>query len=92
MFVRVWDVCVNVICVFVRVCAGVCDGCKALDAFSNAVKINQDYAEAYHQRGLCRMRLQQSKSVQDFNRALSINPNLFQVSLGYRPTTGIKGQ
>ncbi|XP_067099361.1 uncharacterized protein ttc6 [Osmerus mordax] len=53
----------------------------ALDAFSNAVKINQDYAEAYHQRGLCRMRLQQSKSVQDFNRALSINPNLFQVYL-----------
>ncbi|KAL2099075.1 hypothetical protein ACEWY4_005555 [Coilia grayii] len=54
---------------------------QACDAFSNAVKINPDYAEAYHQRGLCRMRLHQVKSVQDLNRALSINPYFFQVYL-----------
>uniref|UniRef100_A0A4W5M2Y3 Tetratricopeptide repeat domain 6 n=1 Tax=Hucho hucho TaxID=62062 RepID=A0A4W5M2Y3_9TELE len=65
---------------------------QAFDAFSNAVKINPDYADAYHQRGLCRMRLQQSKSVQDFNRALFINPNLFQVYLSRAAFYGAKGR
>ncbi|XP_064783069.1 uncharacterized protein ttc6 [Oncorhynchus masou masou] len=65
---------------------------QAFDAFSNAVKMNPDYADAYHQRGLCRMRLQQSKSVQDFNRALFINPNLFQVYLSRAAFYGAKGR
>nr|XP_015206045.1 PREDICTED: tetratricopeptide repeat protein 6 isoform X1 [Lepisosteus oculatus] len=65
---------------------------QALEAFSNAVKINPDYADAFYQRGLCRMRLQQSKSVQDFNRALSINPNLFQVYLSRAAFYGDKGR
>eukprot|EP00063_Salmo_salar_P075225 XP_014050060.1 PREDICTED: tetratricopeptide repeat protein 6 isoform X1 [Salmo salar] len=65
---------------------------QAFDAFSNAVKINPDYADAYHQRGLCRMRLQQSESVQDFNRALFINPNLFQVYLSRAAFYGAKGR
>ncbi|CAB1331169.1 unnamed protein product, partial [Coregonus sp. 'balchen'] len=64
----------------------------AFDAFSNAVKINPDFADAYHQRGLCRMRLQQSKSVQDFNRALFINPDLFQVYLSRAAFYGAKGR
>uniref|UniRef100_A0A3P8XAW7 Tetratricopeptide repeat domain 6 n=1 Tax=Esox lucius TaxID=8010 RepID=A0A3P8XAW7_ESOLU len=64
----------------------------AFEAFSNAVKINPDYADAYHQRGLCHMHLQQSTSVQDFNRALSINPNLFQVYLSRAAFYGAKGR
>ena len=36
--------------------------------------------QAYYQRGLARMKLKQSKGVQDFNRALAINPNIFQVT------------
>ncbi|XP_012992794.3 uncharacterized protein ttc6 [Esox lucius] len=65
---------------------------QAFEAFSNAVKINPDYADAYHQRGLCHMHLQQSTSVQDFNRALSINPNLFQVYLSRAAFYGAKGR
>ncbi|XP_041927161.1 uncharacterized protein ttc6 isoform X2 [Alosa sapidissima] len=65
---------------------------QACDAFSNAVKINPDYAEAYHQRGLCRMRLNQSKSVQDLNRALSLNPNFFQVYLSRATFYGSRGR
>ncbi|XP_066525404.1 uncharacterized protein ttc6 isoform X2 [Hoplias malabaricus] len=65
---------------------------QALEAFSNAVRINPDYADAYHQRGLCRIRLQHSRSVQDFNRALSINPNFFQVYLSLAAFYGTKGR
>ncbi|MGH0182233.1 UNVERIFIED_CONTAM: hypothetical protein FKN15_009259 [Acipenser sinensis] len=54
---------------------------KALEAFTSAVKINPEHADAFYQRGLCKMRLQQATSVHDFNRALAANPNLFQVYL-----------
>nr|XP_023696055.1 tetratricopeptide repeat protein 6 isoform X1 [Paramormyrops kingsleyae] len=54
---------------------------QALDAFNGAVKINPNLADAYHQRGLCRMRLGQPESVQDFNRALAVDPSCFQVYL-----------
>ena len=36
--------------------------------------------QAYYQRGLARMKLKQSKGIQDFNRALAINHNIFQVT------------
>uniref|UniRef100_A0A8B9KLU6 Tetratricopeptide repeat domain 6 n=1 Tax=Astyanax mexicanus TaxID=7994 RepID=A0A8B9KLU6_ASTMX len=63
----------------------------ALEAFSKATRINPDYAEAYHQRGLCRIRLQHSNSVQDFNRALCINPNFYQAYLSRAALYGAKG-
>ncbi|XP_072545496.1 uncharacterized protein ttc6 isoform X2 [Salminus brasiliensis] len=65
---------------------------QALEAFSSATRINPDYAEAYHQRGLCRIRLQHSKSVQDFNRALYINPNFYQAYLSRAVFYGAKGR
>ncbi|XP_062863091.1 uncharacterized protein ttc6 isoform X2 [Trichomycterus rosablanca] len=65
---------------------------QALDAFSNAVKMNPENADAYYQRGLCRMRLQYSKSVEDFDRALFINPDFFQVYLSLASFYGSKGQ
>ncbi|XP_043930180.1 tetratricopeptide repeat protein 6 [Protopterus annectens] len=64
---------------------------KALDAFTNAVKIFPDHADAYYQRGLCKMRLKQVKCIQDFNRALTCNPNLFQAYLSRAAFYGIKG-
>uniref|UniRef100_W5JYA2 Tetratricopeptide repeat domain 6 n=1 Tax=Astyanax mexicanus TaxID=7994 RepID=W5JYA2_ASTMX len=64
---------------------------QALEAFSKATRINPDYAEAYHQRGLCRIRLQHSNSVQDFNRALCINPNFYQAYLSRAALYGAKG-
>ncbi|XP_073668573.1 uncharacterized protein ttc6 [Paramisgurnus dabryanus] len=65
---------------------------QALDAFNSAVSIKPDYAEAYHHRGLCRMRLQDSMSVQDFNTALRINPNLYQVHLSRAALYGAEGR
>ncbi|KAG8560814.1 hypothetical protein GDO81_015139, partial [Engystomops pustulosus] len=54
---------------------------QALEALTNAVKNRSAYCDAYYQRGLCRMRLQQSQCVQDFNKALQINPTHFQAYL-----------
>ncbi|KAM4663541.1 tetratricopeptide repeat protein 6 [Discoglossus pictus] len=54
------------------------DFLQAFEALSSAIKISSDYCDAYYQRGLCRVRLQQSKCVEDFNRALEINPEHFQ--------------
>ncbi|KAM4013379.1 tetratricopeptide repeat protein 6 isoform 2-T2 [Anomaloglossus baeobatrachus] len=54
---------------------------QALEALTSAVKNRSGYCDAYYQRGLCRMRLQQSKCVQDFNKTLEINPEHFQAYL-----------
>ncbi|XP_075701122.1 tetratricopeptide repeat protein 6 isoform X2 [Rhinoderma darwinii] len=54
---------------------------QALEALTNAVKYRSGYCDAYYHRGLCRMRLQQSQCVQDFNKALQINSKHFQAYL-----------
>ncbi|XP_059375921.1 uncharacterized protein ttc6 isoform X2 [Carassius carassius] len=64
----------------------------ALDAFNSAVSMNPDHAEAHHQRGLCRVHLQDSTGVQDFNKALQINPNLYQVHLSRAALYGAQGR
>ncbi|KAL1257548.1 hypothetical protein QQF64_010792, partial [Cirrhinus molitorella] len=64
----------------------------ALDAFNSAVSMNPDHAEALHQRGLCRVHLQDSTGVQDFNRALQINPGLYQVHLSRAALYGAQGR
>ncbi|XP_051724987.1 uncharacterized protein ttc6 isoform X2 [Ctenopharyngodon idella] len=65
---------------------------QALDAFNSAVSMNPDHAEARHQRGLCRVHLRDFTGVQDFNRALQINPNLFQVHLSRAALYGAEGR
>lgn len=37
-------------------------------------------SQAFYQRGLTKMKLKHAKGIHDFNRALAINPTLFQVS------------
>ncbi|XP_063803913.1 tetratricopeptide repeat protein 6 [Pseudophryne corroboree] len=54
---------------------------QALEALTSAVKARSDYCDAYYQRGLCRMHLQQAKCLLDFNKALEINPKHFQACL-----------
>ncbi|XP_078089235.1 uncharacterized protein ttc6 [Mustelus asterias] len=51
---------------------------KAIDSFNNTLKFNPKFAKAYYQRGLCRMKLHDVNCVQDFHRALEINPQLFE--------------
>ncbi|XP_048046910.1 uncharacterized protein ttc6 isoform X2 [Megalobrama amblycephala] len=65
---------------------------QALDAFNSAVRMNPDHAEALHQRGLCRVHLRDFTGVQDFNRALQINPNLYQVHLSRAALYGAEGR
>jgi tetratricopeptide (TPR) repeat protein len=36
------------------------------------------YIKAYYNRGLARVHLNSSKAIQDFNRSLAIDPNLFE--------------
>ncbi|XP_016129583.1 uncharacterized protein ttc6, partial [Sinocyclocheilus grahami] len=64
----------------------------ALDAFNSAVSMNPDHAEAHHQRGLCRVHLQDSTGVQDFNKALQIDPSLYQVHLSRAALYGAQGR
>ncbi|XP_073410285.1 tetratricopeptide repeat protein 6 isoform X2 [Dendrobates tinctorius] len=54
---------------------------QALEALTSAVKNRSGYCDAYYQRGLCRMHLQQANCVQDFNKTLEINPEHFQAYL-----------
>ncbi|XP_033743076.1 uncharacterized protein LOC117329299 isoform X6 [Pecten maximus] len=53
----------------------------SLEAFSNAIKLDSSYAEALYQRGVARTKLGMSKGIQDFNKALAINPKIFQAYL-----------
>ncbi|XP_068110122.1 tetratricopeptide repeat protein 6 isoform X2 [Hyperolius riggenbachi] len=63
---------------------------QALEALTSAVKARSGYCNAYYQRGLCRMGLQQANCVQDFNRALEIDPEHFQAYLCRAAFYGLK--
>ncbi|XP_025057227.1 tetratricopeptide repeat protein 6 [Alligator sinensis] len=65
---------------------------QACEAFSIAVKVYSVYPDAFYQRGLCRMQLKQTKCIQDFNRALAINPAHFQAYLSRAAYYGSKGR
>ncbi|XP_030415094.1 tetratricopeptide repeat protein 6 isoform X5 [Gopherus evgoodei] len=65
---------------------------QAYEAFSLAVKTYSNYSDAFYQRGLCRMQLNQAKCIQDFNRALAINPKHFQAYLSRAAYYGSKGR
>ncbi|XP_046576439.1 LOW QUALITY PROTEIN: uncharacterized protein LOC124284394 [Haliotis rubra] len=64
---------------------------EAYEAFNSAIKFDPNYAEAFYQRGLARIKLKQSKGIQDFNRALAINPKIFQAYLSRACYYGLKG-
>lgn len=53
---------------------------QAFDAFSTAVKLHPRYADAYYERGLCRVQLQQAGAILDFNKVLALSPKYFQVT------------
>nr|XP_060610425.1 tetratricopeptide repeat protein 6 [Anolis sagrei ordinatus] len=65
---------------------------KACEAFTSAVKLYPRYADAYYQRGLCRMYLQRAKSILDFNKTLAVAPNHFQAYLSRAAYYGSKGR
>ncbi|XP_048339434.1 tetratricopeptide repeat protein 6-like [Sphaerodactylus townsendi] len=63
---------------------------EACDAFSTAVKLYPRYADAFYERGLCRMQLQQEKCILDFNKVLAISPKHFQAYLSRAAFFGSK--
>ncbi|XP_054827481.1 uncharacterized protein LOC129324317 [Eublepharis macularius] len=65
---------------------------EACDAFSTAVKLYPRYADAFYERGLCRMQLQQEKCILDFNKVLAISPRHFQAYLSRAAFFGSKGR
>ncbi|XP_013909456.1 PREDICTED: tetratricopeptide repeat protein 6 [Thamnophis sirtalis] len=65
---------------------------EACDAFTSAVRVYPRYADAFYQRGLCRMQLQQSKCILDFNKTLAIIPRHFQAYLSRAAYYGSKGR
>ncbi|KAF7251443.1 hypothetical protein EYD10_02720 [Varanus komodoensis] len=65
---------------------------EACDAFTSAVRLCPRYADAYYQRGLCRMQLQQAKCILDFNKTLAVSPAHFQAYLSRAAYFGSKGR
>uniref|UniRef100_A0ABM5FAT0 Tetratricopeptide repeat protein 6 isoform X2 n=1 Tax=Pogona vitticeps TaxID=103695 RepID=A0ABM5FAT0_9SAUR len=65
---------------------------EACDAFTAAVRLYPHYADAFYQRGLCRMQLQQAKCILDFNKTLSVSPKHFQAYLSRAAYYGSKGR
>ncbi|XP_070792017.1 tetratricopeptide repeat protein 6 [Pituophis catenifer annectens] len=65
---------------------------EACDAFTSAVRLYPRYADAFYQRGLCRMQLQQAKCILDFNKTLAIIPRHFQAYLSRAAYYGSKGR
>ncbi|XP_074146808.1 tetratricopeptide repeat protein 6 [Sminthopsis crassicaudata] len=64
----------------------------AFDSFNKAVKAYPEYAEAFYQRGLCKVKLQKDKSVLDFNRAITIDPKHYQAYISRAAFYGMKGR
>uniref|UniRef100_A0A8C7DYK9 Tetratricopeptide repeat domain 6 n=1 Tax=Naja naja TaxID=35670 RepID=A0A8C7DYK9_NAJNA len=58
----------------------------------SAVRLYPRYADAFYQRGLCRMQLQQAKCILDFNKTLAIIPKHFQAYLSRAAYYGSKGR
>ncbi|XP_025023839.1 tetratricopeptide repeat protein 6 [Python bivittatus] len=65
---------------------------EACDAFTSAVRLYPRYADAFYQRGLCRMQLQQAKCILDFNKTLAVLPTHFQAYLSRAAYYGCKGR
>ncbi|XP_077179273.1 tetratricopeptide repeat protein 6 isoform X2 [Paroedura picta] len=65
---------------------------EACDAFSTAVKMCPRYADAFYERGLCRMQLQQDNCILDFNKVLALSPKHFQAYLSRAAFFGSKGR
>nr|XP_034964906.1 tetratricopeptide repeat protein 6 isoform X2 [Zootoca vivipara] len=65
---------------------------QACEAFTSAVKLYPRFADAYYQRGLCRMQLHQPKCILDFNKTLAIQPDHFQAYLSRAAYYGCKGR
>jgi tetratricopeptide (TPR) repeat protein len=65
---------------------------EAHKAFDKVLEIDVNNAQAYYHRGLARAHLSQAKSIQDFNKALSLDPDLFQAFLARACVYGSHGR
>ncbi|EPQ14155.1 Tetratricopeptide repeat protein 6 [Myotis brandtii] len=64
----------------------------AFESFTKAVKINPNFAEGFHQRGLCKVKLHKDSSILDFNRAITLNPKHYEAYLNRVAFYGLKGR
>uniref|UniRef100_A0A8C6W6P1 Tetratricopeptide repeat domain 6 n=1 Tax=Nannospalax galili TaxID=1026970 RepID=A0A8C6W6P1_NANGA len=64
----------------------------AFDSFTKSVKANPEFAEAFYQRGLCKIKLNRDNSILDFNRAITLNPKHYQSYLSRVAYYGLKGR
>ncbi|KAM5336951.1 tetratricopeptide repeat protein 6 [Glossophaga mutica] len=64
----------------------------AFDSFTKAVKTNPNFAEAFYQRGLCKMKLHKDTSILDFNHAITIDPKYYEAYLSRVAFYGLEGR
>ncbi len=63
---------------------------EAFNAFDKVISMTPYSARAYYYRGLTRVRLNHEGCIQDFNKALAINPQLFEAFLARACYYGIQ--
>lgn len=65
---------------------------EAYESFHQVIELDPTNAEAFYYRGLSRVSTNHSKCIQDFNRALVINPELFEAFLARACIYGMQGR
>lgn len=65
---------------------------EAYNSFDKVISMQPQNAYAYYFRGSTRFHLNHSRCIQDFNKALLIDPNLFEAFLARACIYGIKGR
>ncbi len=65
---------------------------EAYVSFQRVLTVDPTYSQAYYYQGIARYHLNHSKCIQDFNRALSLNPESFEPFLARACIYGIQGR
>ncbi|XP_016053938.1 PREDICTED: tetratricopeptide repeat protein 6 [Miniopterus natalensis] len=64
----------------------------AFDSFTKAVRLNPEFAEGFHQRGVCKVKLNKDNAILDLNRAITLNPKHYEAYLSRVAFYGLKGR
>lgn len=65
---------------------------QAIEALDCAIELNSNHALAHYERGISQLKLHDASGLADLNRALALNPKLWQVQLTKASMFGLMGR